>query len=189
VTATLELDLTLSIGLELIGKQALGILKEGLNDELASRQADWETLDGLMGYKPITVERVAPDNFYYGHRPSLIDAPLEKYPNCAAMAYSAQPAAEGDLHDHEDVYDVSLFVELMCKSDDEGVVNSRIARTADAAHAVLIADPTLKGLVVAIGNQPIVVLTDVFARPERDGARFVWQGARLEYKIKKYSVR
>jgi hypothetical protein len=176
--------------LEAIGKQALALLRENINSKLNDSDVTWDALDPMFGYRTIQVERIPPDNFYYGHRPSLIDAPIERYPNCSVMAYQAQPAPEGDLLDHQNVYTVSLFVELMCKSDsDEGEVNSRISRTADAAHAVFMQFPTLSGLVSEIGNAPTIILTDVFARPEHDGQKFVWQGARLEYRINKYANR
>jgi len=187
---SLALDLSTSFGLEAIGKQALSFLQAELNAKLAVVQGEWDVLDAKLHYMPIETEMIEPENFYHGHRPSLIDAPVSAYPNCSVMAYSASPVIS-DL-DWEDRYTVKLFVELMCKSDDdEGEVNSRIARTADAAHRVLMDNTALGGLVDEIANNPTVELSDVFTRMEqtRSGTKFFWQGARLEYNINKYARR
>lgn len=180
------LELTQSIGMEIIGKQTLAILREELNDEIDAQQARWNVLDNAFGIPLITVERIKGDHFYHGHRPSLIDAPVENYPNVSVLAYKASPAVS--LFDHENRSNVTMYVEIMCKSDeDEGEVNSRITRTADAAHIVLMRNPTLKGLVAGIQENADIVLTDVFARPETrgHGTKFIWQGARLEYVVEK----
>jgi len=186
----LSLDLSSSLALEAVGKQALSFLQVELNDEIVAVQQEWAVLDAKLEYQPIDVEMIMPENFYHGHRPSLIDAPVEAYPNCSVMAFSASPQISD--WDHEDRYSLRLFVELMCKSDsDEGEVNSRIQRTADAAHRVLMRNPSLGGLVDEVANTPTLEVSDVFTRMEqtRSGHKFFWQGARLEYTIMKYANR
>lgn len=175
-----------------MGKQALALLKESLNREIDTVQSEWVSLDGQLGYRTIDVEHVDRENFYHGHRPSLIDAPVERYPNCSVLAYSSSPSPESAPGDHVNRYTVSLAVELMCKAlgdDAEGLVNSRTQRTVDAAHRVLMRERTLRGLISELGEAPTVLLTDVFVRPEKSGhgPRFLWQGARLEYPVLKYA--
>lgn len=178
------LDVSSSFGLERVGKQALVLLRENLNDQIDEQQAIWKLLDGDLNLPLTTIEHVMVENFYHGHRPSLIEAPVDRYPNCSVMAWQATPQAY-DV-DQMDIFQLHLYVELMCKSDDdEGEVNSRIQRTVDAAHACVMLDRTLGGMVQSIHTTPSVLLTDVFVRPESRNVnrRFLWQGARMEYTV------
>ena len=68
-------------------------------------------------YVPVVIEPIANTNFYEGHRPSLIQAPIAKYPNVLRLG-SARDAAPGvgSCSDHTDVCNNLLFIEVMCKS-------------------------------------------------------------------------
>ena len=183
------LELTTSTSLEKLGKEALSTLSASFNSRLDTVQSLMNAYDVANGYETITVEHIAPEHFYHGHRPSLVDADVSMYPNCAVMAWSSRPGAE--LLDHLNINVVQLFVELMAKSyDNEYEVNARIQRMADAAHDVLMDDRTLGGLVFEIADAPSVVLTEVFQRAEvrGHGPRFLWQGARMDYTITKYAA-
>jgi|SRR6516164_1316464 hypothetical protein len=175
-----------SFSMELVGKRALWMLRENLNDELDAQQAKWMQLDGQLDLPLTSVEHFMVENFYHGHRPSLIEAPVDRYPNCSVMAWQATPQFSD--FDQVDLFQLHMYVELMCKSDDdEGEVNSRIQRSVDATHAVVMADRTLGGIISDISNTPSVLLTDVFVRSESRevSRRFIWQGARMEYTIVK----
>ena len=183
-------DFSASFNLELIGKQMFAILRDELNDEVQAVQGTWKTIDQQYGILPTEVERIADENFYHGHRPSLIDAPIENYPNCSVMAYSAT-TQETDF-DHEERALVRVFVELMCKSvTDEEEVNTRTQRTTDAVIRVVSKHPSLNGLVTEVANTPQVDISDVFSRLEQSssGPKWFWQGARLEFAVQKYAGR
>lgn len=189
-------------GLERLGREVLMILSEELNNELELIEAEWGPLDEEYAavvhkmYNPTTLERVGDQHFYLGHVPSLIDNPMQSFPNVAVMGYqmSNAPAESIDLY-----YGiaVSIFIEVMCKSgpypdvqdalNDAGeeTVNRRVSRTTDAVISVLNRYPTLNGLVNPIQSPPSATIFDVFKRHQnRDrGPLFYWQGSRIEYRV------
>jgi hypothetical protein len=187
-------------GLEPIQRAAFYQLFQGLNGALAQMalfmdHSDQEiaTLTG-RDYLPTVLE---PENFYEGHRPSLINAPIGNYPNCSVMANQATPAAL-DLVDQADAYRCNLFVEVMAKTTNgeesgysEDSVNRRVQRMAEAVNLTLMADQSLGGVVTAFDGPPIVIVGDVFVRKEKTsyGAEWLWQGARLEYAVRKDALR
>jgi hypothetical protein len=185
------------IGIEPIQRAAFKQLFAGLNGALAQMalfmdRSDDEiaTLTGRT-YEPTTLEPVEPENFYEGHRPSLINAPIGKYPNCSVMANQATPATL-DLVDQADAYRCNLFVEVMAKTtDSEETVNRRVQRMAEAVNLTMMSDQSLGGVVTAFDGPPVVVVGDVFVRKEKTsyGAEWLWQGARLEYAVRKEASR
>lgn len=186
-------DLSQNTNLEGIGRAAFVMLHDGLNDEIAAQNTLWASRDTAFfaeigrGPRVIELEPVKNDNFVIGHKPSLMNAPITAYPNVTVMAYQAAPIA-GQGFDHEDNYNVRLFVELMVKSErDEEEVNARTHRMADAVVNVLSADRTLGGTVTEMATPATVELSDVFIRAEERGrgTRWFWQGARLDYIVRK----
>lgn len=185
------------IGLEPIQRAAFRQLYDGLNGALSQMalfmdRSDEEmaTLRGAV-YEPTVLEPIDPTNFYEGHRPSLINAAIEKYPNCSVMANQATPATL-DLIDQADAYRCNLFVEVMAKTtDSEEVVNRRVQRMAEAVNITMMTDQSLGGVVTAFDGPPVVVVGDVFVRKEKTsyGAEWLWQGARLEYAVRKEAAR
>lgn len=186
------------LGLEMIAQQALLVLLEELNAEYQAVNVAWTPMDQALAtalgetYVPVTIEPVPPGSFYKGHRPSLINAPPDKYPNCCTMCYRAvvNPADEG--LDHFASFRVALALELMVKGTEEegeGIVNARASRIADAAHNVITRNRTLRGMVTEIGDTPTAVLSDLFVRREKtvQGGKLLWQGARIEYAVPKVS--
>lgn len=185
------------VELERIARAAMKRLYDGLNTEITAQASAWSTEDAAFaaatGRTPttITLEPVSSENFYVGHRPSLIDAPIEKYPNCAVMAFTADPVQSTD--DWQEQFTIRLAVEVMVKAtEDEGeeMVNSRILRTANAVQKVFksSAGRNLGGIIPKMSTTPTITIGDVFAgKQERGhGPRFVWQGARLEYRIQQW---
>ena len=185
------------IGIEPIQRAAFRQLFAGLNSALAQMAlfmdlSDHEiaTLQGQT-YEPTVLEPVEPANFYEGHRPSLINAPIDKYPNCSVMANQATPAP-ADFIDQADAYRCNLFVEVMAKTiDSEEVVNRRVQRMAEAVNITMMVDQSLGGVVTSFDSPPVVVVGDVFVRKEKTsyGAEWLWQGARLEYAVRKEAAR
>lgn len=185
------------IGIEAIQRAAFVQLYSGLNDAIARSSAFMAHSDEALAtftgrvYSPTVLEPVDPENFYEGHRPSLINAPIERYPNCSVMVNQATPAAL-DLVDQADAYRCNLMVEVMVKGiDDEEEVNRRVNRMLEAANMVMMSDQTLGNTVNSFDSPPVIFVGDLFTRKEKTsyGSQWLWQGARLEYGIRKEAAR
>lgn len=184
------------IGLEQIERAAFTLLVEKLNDALAEMesfmaQSD-EDVATLLGrpHTATVLEPIELDNFHEGHRPSLIDAPVDAYPNISVMAVRAVPSPDDAAFDQLSSYRDVLFIEMMARANpDEGevVVNRRIKRMAEAVNGVLMGDQSLKGVVTGFESAPTLNISDVFTRKERTsyGQHWYWQGGRLEYTVRK----
>lgn len=181
--------------MEELARKAIIELSQNLNDQIdqmdwfARDQAFWAAM-GQTEHAAYTVEKIPLENFYVGHVPSLIEAPIEKYPNCAAYCFRATPTASAD--DIGEMYDIRMAVEVMCKGvESEEEVNSRVQRTVEAAHAVLC-DPHARWLGgfawAQLNNTPTITVGDLFVRryEKSRGDRWYWQGGRLEYSISRY---
>jgi len=186
-----------TLGLEEVQRAAFYILFERLNDAIGLVESYWTPLDEERSIRtgiPIpatTLERVLPGNFHEGHRPSLLRAPIEAYPNVAVMAFRATPGPGSDLFDHVDVYRDQLWIEMMVKSQiDEVETNRRAQRMAAAVNTCMIQNQSLEGIVSGLETGPTAVVSDLFVRKERTsyGAEWYWQGARLEYSVRKETV-
>lgn len=183
-------------GTELIETEAIKILFDQLNTELIAVQERWETRDQeinqVIGVEPITVEQelVVEGNYYYGHTPSLIEAPIDKYPNICAIADNADQSE--DVIDQFNNYSISLAIEIMCKSlYNESEVNRRTNRTLEAVHNVMMRNQTLNGIVEGFDTDPSVVLTDVFTRsdhPQGDNKSWFWRAGRIDYTITRHAL-
>jgi hypothetical protein len=196
-------DFTGRLLLERIQREALTILFDGLNDKINVMQPTWVAEDESLlyalgrGNSGWTVEEVPDENFYPGTIPSLIKAPVEKYPNVCVICYRGVP--RNSLDDTAELYMNVMAVEIMTKSGfydpndvadtifHEQEVNSRIQKTLDAAHLTLLGNRTLNQVVPEI-PAPNVSVGDIFVRTERDGAgnKWLWQGGSLEYNLDKY---
>src|SRR4051794_38356702 len=153
---------TTEIGMERIAREGLIVLIETLNDELPNQDAKWAPLDEELAtlrgvpYEPIVNELVAPENFYPGHRPSLIKAPIDKYPNVSVMADRAGQAQDDNI-DQISIYNDALVIELMAKSStSEEEVNSLARRMAEAVNICLMSSRTLRGVVNEFQGVPTV---------------------------------
>lgn len=185
------------VGLEQIQREAFIVLFEGLNGTIAEIESAMHESDEAIAtlteqpYAETLIERIANENFYEGHIPSLIKAPVDRYPNCAVMAVRATPGAGSDQLDQLTAYRDQIFVEIMAKSAmSEVEVNRRVRRTAEAVNVCMMRNQTLNGIVHGFDSAPIVNISDVFTRKERTsyGPHWYWQGARLEYAVRKEAV-
>lgn len=198
------------VGLEDLQRATLYVLFEGMNNTLDEIQARWESRDQrfnvVMGQSiPATIlEHIKPANFYEGHKPSLIRGNPDLYPNVAVFGTQATPAPESDRFDHLDAWLDSLLVEVMVRGDDEETTNRRIQRTVEAVILCLRRNPTLGGAVFGMQTAPTIIISDLFAvnspsqggayPGERNstgstpGARYLWQGAQIQFRVQKDSV-
>jgi hypothetical protein len=202
-------DTLTEIDLEGLQDQMCRIMIEELNDEIAEIDAAREQADqdlyevlGLTVTLPITCEPVV--LFHPGHRPSLIQAPKEMYPNLSVMAYRDVTRQSND--DDGSWHDTTVSIETMVKAialpegekftrenqAAEELVNRRVQRTAKAIHNVSLRDRTLGGFLVGthLGDTPNRNIGDVFVRRDKDGTgdRWLWQGARLDYSIVRFRI-
>jgi len=197
--ATLLVD-TVTEGMEQIQRVVLYALMQELNPALVRVAAAWSASDMNLAalrdvdYAPTTLQSVLPMNFYDGHRPSLIGASIEKYPNVAVIISRATVAPESSQYDHQSCYRVPCLVELMVKAtqeEGEEVCNRRAHRMVEAAHAVILANETLGGLVSGFEAEPTGSTTQLFTRKEQShhGPEWLWQGGRIECVYRKESSR
>lgn len=180
-------------GLELVEREACLVLYRDLNTELDAQQALWTQRDidfkSEIGHGPyeVTLEYVADENFNYGHRPSLIENPAKpNYPNVATMAYESNPIPQPI--DQGTNTRISLDVEIMVKSEiDELEVNRRIHRTLEAVHQVFMRNQNLNGVIMGFDNDPNVIITNVFLKPD-EGSVWYWQAGRLRYSVTRHTT-
>lgn len=198
------LELTGRLSLEAIQRESLVILFENLNDKIQEMETIWdaeneELMNSLnRGQPDFTVELIDDDNFYPGTIPSLITATIDRYPNVAVICYKGIPKNSGD--DTGENYTDTLAVEIMVKSgpfDSENLpenlfheqqINSRVQKTIDATHLVLLENRDLNGTIIEL-PAPRVAIGDIFVRREekgRGGSKWIWQGGSLEYDMDKY---
>ena len=189
------MELTGRLGTETIQREAIIVLYNYLNDMIASMNHTWAVEDDEFwaalsrGNEEWFVEPIADSNFYAGTVPSLINAPIEKYPNLCAICYMATPPVS--LDDDGELYANTLAIEVMVKSiNSEEEVNSRIQKTLDAVHLTFmnsLENRTLNNTVPRL-NAPRQTIGDVFVRREKTniGDRWYWQGGALEYVVNKF---
>jgi hypothetical protein len=189
--------------LESIQREALITLFNGLNNKINDLYITWQNEDDELlntlgrGNSTWTVEEINEDNFYPGTIPSLINAPIEKYPNCGVICYQAIPKSSSD--DTGENYTNVLAIEIMVKSGPynsdeigerlyhEQQSNSRIQKTLDAAHLTILDNRTLSNTIPDL-PAPRVSVGDIFIRREEagKGPKWCWQGGSLEYNLDKY---
>lgn len=195
------MDTTTSISTEPIQRRALTILASELNAKIDDLSPVWTSADDQF-YADLgrpspgfTVEHIDQANMYAGTVPSLINAAVSRYPNLCTIAYIADPKRSSD--DWGDNYSITLNVEVMVKSDNFGddlshlgeeQVNSRIQKTLEAVHEVMMDHKTLDNLVEGISAAPRQTIGEVFIRRVENsrGDRWMWQGGVLTYIIDKY---
>ena len=194
----MTIDSNALIGTEQIQRAIFFTLFENLNDSIALIESYMHTSDQEFADRTnrlvalTTIEPVDPEDFHEGHVPSLISAPIDNYPNVAVISVRSSPAAASDQLDQQDAYLDQIAVEVMVKSiTGESEVDRRLKRTAEAVHLTLKARQTLGGTISGLDSMPTVVWGDVFTRKESTsyGPHWFWQGARLEYAIRKNAVR
>lgn|SRR5574342_622580 len=189
------MELSTRLGTEAIQRAAVVVLFDHLNDKIAVMNETWAIEDDIYwaalnrGNEEWFVESFDDKNFYAGTIPSLINAPIEKYPNLCAICYIANPP--GSTDDTGEFYNDLLAIEVMVKSiNSEEEVNSRIQKTLDAIHLTFMdshENRTLNNTILPL-NAPRQTIGDVFIRREKTsvGEKWFWQGGVLEYTLQKY---
>lgn len=194
------------IGMERIAREALVTLVNELNDAIDVEDAKWASLDAELAnklglpFRPCKTNHVRKDNFYMGHRPSLIEADFDYYPNVAVMIASAVKGA--DPLDQLESNRLTMWIEAMAvdgpytqkhknfEREAEDLVNRKVQRMAEAIHAVLNSNRTFGGVIFEIEGISNASVSNCERRrnPGGSGDEFYWQMLRLEYTINKISL-
>lgn len=185
------------LGLEQIQREGFLLFFDNLNESIAQINEFMAPQDEALAihigrdYERTDVEDVAPENFHEGHRPSLINAAITQYPNLSVWSVRATPTPDSASLDQQTAHRILLFVEIMVKSEkNEEEVNRRILRTVEAVNLCVMSNQTFNGTVYGMDTDPSVEISEVFTRKERSsyGPEWFWQGARLEYAVRKEAV-
>lgn len=195
------------IGFEPVSRAARLVLVKELNDEIAAGARRWGAADlalQQMGLDPgvgqVDVQPVATQNFHEGPHASLITSPPDRFPNISVAAYMTMPAPAQFQLDQADTNDLTLFVESMAIAGPvpagsevayETIVHRRIQRMTEAAAAVMRRSGTLLGTVSPIALPPRGGIGNAsWLRREGKGAgaRYLWQGSRLQYTLQRFSA-
>lgn len=198
------------VGLEDIQRAAFLVFWEGINNALIEIAAYWEprdqALDAIRGtaIAPTPLEEIENENFHEGHKPSLVKGSPESYPNIAVFGMQADPSAEDSRYDQIDSWIAQILVEVMVKGTDEITTNRRIQRNVEAAVLCIRRNPNLGGAVYGLNTRPSIVISDLFAvrspsqggayknqadaEGNRTGARYLWQGAQIRFRVQKDSA-
>lgn len=190
------IDGSARIGLAELARAGMIVLAQTLNEAIEQENEYWVPLDEKLAefreidYSEILVEEVEKQNFYLGHNPSLIEAPVENYPNVAVDSDRTGSSGSDDL-DHGSMFGNFLYIEFMVKSlASEEEVSARAMRMLDAINSCMMANRTLGGTAHELSDTPTAQLSDVFVRDTetRYGDRWYWRGGRIEYTIYKLSM-
>lgn len=178
-----------------------------LNAAIEEEETRGHTIDDYFNqltgrtYKRVKLDRIRPENFHSGHRPSLIEAPPSEWPAIAVMAFNSIGGGFAGT-DRSDENIITLSVEciahagpfdvnsngIVVTSDDkdpEEEVDRKIKRTTEAIHTVIARNRDLDGNFAPTDSPPNIVWGDVFIRDAEVGngefGRYYWQGVRLQY--------
>lgn len=195
------------IGVEDLQLSVFKTMQTYLNTYIAAEETRGLALDAevvVAGGNSVSVALEPFEGRYvhYGHRPSMIEAPVTEYPSMSIMTYSAGPAGVNQAADYGSSLILRCAVEFIVKSgpydadDREGVgediVGRRAKRTAEAIHRLMQDHAALDGKFLPPEGPPLFTFGDIFEREEDGetvtGARWYWQGVRIEFTYLKQSV-
>lgn len=202
--------LSSSTKLEIAERAAWRQLLRTFNDELGVQEDAWAALDkedageADVIYTAINLERLRPNAFHRGARPSITRLPADHYPALTVMADIVRPDAETALQDSRNVFRDALWIEVIVRSeryafDDpdesmsaEALVDKRAKRSGEAAIQAIMRDRTLGRVVEPIESAPALTVNEPFeltaGEPDDSGKRIVFAAARVDFTLKVYSA-
>lgn len=190
------------LGIEDLVDLVVVTLEDKLNARLESEAAlrapkDQERAERRnVDYVPIELEPVSPTAFHVGSLPSLVsdDLPLDDYPYVAVTFDDATPDPEDASEDHRNVYRDMLMVHSVAKAslrDGAEVCWRRAARMAESAHAVVMGDSSLAGMLRGASNPMRALMSEPFKFSPSgiEGAdhEWFWVSAGAMYVVKNYT--
>lgn len=184
-------------GLEIIERQVHKILFDQLNDEIDVQEELWYEEDEEYQMLTeteigrVTLEHIEPKNFYAGHRPSLLKATYDNFPNICVMCYSAGMDEQTEFIDQMQNWTIDIVLELMVRSDDsEEELNRRTHRTIEAVNQVMMRNESLNKYSIGYNFDPEVAISNTFLQSEQTthGEDWWWAAARMVYNINRHSI-
>jgi hypothetical protein len=169
----------------------------------AQRMAELRTLMPVGHLPTPQITRVDPKNVYTGARPSLLQAPIEFWPNITIRAGALRPSRVQP--DNYSTFDCDLYVEVMTLAgpidkehlhlqegiDCEGDVNLQTHLLSNAVYMAIVQDPTFGGAIEPIQNPPAITPSFPAAvagtDQERVGDYWLYQGRQLRYTVTRSS--
>lgn len=203
----MSLSFSTRIDAERLQLAAYKVIYSNINAYIVEEQAHGQDLDAefeaLTGRSltAVTLEQYEPRNVHYGHRPSMIELPIERLPAIAVMAWSSAPNQRGMDIDYGYSIQLMLAIETIVKAGPfdmdghedeiaEELVGRRIKRHAEAINRLMNDHRSLDGSFLPPETAPRVVWGDIFIRdddPRLPNERYHWQGVRMEYTFSKQS--
>lgn len=188
------------LGTEEIQRAVITQIRAHLADEIAGLKDLWDARDrdycAMIGaqFEPTIIPKVKDSNFYTGTKPSLVQAPLDRWPSITAFCGELVPA--GDQPDHFGTLNIPIYVEVLCAAgpvEQEEIYNAKgivteeildrmLSRLTDAVHLCIMRNPTL-GILAGNLTPPSLITSQPFARAEEKGTgtRYIFQGRQLSY--------
>lgn len=205
-----------SIGPEIVQVQAMVQIIDHLPEQLAKQEAAWNPLDERlaqrleMPFRPTPLELPPRGSYYSGARLGILNMPWSTFPAIAVMADGGGPTAESSGLDYGAVNAISLFIELVVRSeqfdhdgptatpeqqaarlDQEGVADRRAKRSMEAIIQCIALDRSLGGLVPPLPD-PTFGQTDAFSLngtvPEDVSHKRVFSLVRIQYSSNVYAT-
>lgn len=194
-------------GIEDLQLSIFKTMQEHINTYIAEEQTYGAAIDAQVtaangNSLNVTVEPFESRYIHYGHRPSMIEAPITEYPSMSIMAYSSSVGPANMSADYGHSLLIRCAVEFIVKSgpypmDDrdgvgEDIVGRRAKRTVEAVYRLMQDHAELDQRFLPPEGPPSVTLGDIFEREEDGetvtGARWYWQGVRIEFNYLKQTV-
>lgn len=200
------------VGMEDLQVQVYSIAQEQINAYVAAEETYGQALDTKLAtyddymreVGPVTVERFDPRNIHNGHRPSMIEAPIDEYPSMSVMTMITMPNPVNSNADYGHSLSIRMAIEAIVKSGPyredrpdvdkigEDIVGRRIKRTAEAIFKMMDENRAVGGLFLPPDLPPTITIGDIFVRqedgPSGTGSRWYWQGVRIEWLFAKQTV-
>lgn len=161
-------------GLDSVGTEAIFVLKEHLNSQIANLNETYLFYDEGVAEKMETdfvyyeLELVPDKNLEQGEGKDIVDEMFdisEEFPKVNVISSQAQDTGMGG--DQMAIYAVSLSLEAWVKATpEEGpqMAYKRATRMVDAMHSAMSQSPTLNGLILPLDKSPQAVVSPIIRK-------------------------
>lgn len=179
----------LELRLEDVARATLLTVKTYINAAIDDVWADMVAEDNAfysaMGESVPNTPKQYPAQFFLGSYPSVLERPLEDYPNVAVVCYRHRSAE--DAGDQYELINNRIFVEAFVVHEEEGAVNRMANRYAKALHKVLAEHRSMDDADIVFGGEfspDIDVSNAAVRRVDQFQEDLVYiQGCRLEWDL------
>lgn len=203
-----HIGLGLGIEHEQVQRAAKAQIMDFLPEVTKQLQGIWDQRDRNhaeitdTAFNKIKLPEVEKENFYTGLKPSLVEAPLFKWPSITVFCHNSKPSSF--QADQYDTNDLSMGIWILCKigpikeeniHEDEGIkaeeeLDSITQRLSDAVHICIKKDPCLGGVIAGNIEKPPVIDQEMpWSRKKEKGTGniYIFQGKQMMYTVQKNS--